>query len=93
MMVPEFEAAVAELEVGAVSPPVQTQFGWHLVRLNDTRLAAAPPLAEVEAEIVSVLENRAIEAHLAEIVAATQVEMVDTEVDPALLDRTDLFGN
>jgi len=92
-MVPEFEAAVADLEVGEVSQPVQTQFGWHLVRLNDTRMSAAPPLAEVVDDIRAELENRAIEAHLAEVVALTQVEVVEIEVDPAILDRTDLVGN
>jgi peptidyl-prolyl cis-trans isomerase C len=35
MMVPEFEVAVFELEAGEVSAPVQTQFGWHVILLND----------------------------------------------------------
>jgi len=43
-MVPEFEAAVVALEPGAVSDPVQTQFGWHVVTLNETRLEEQPEL-------------------------------------------------
>lgn len=93
MMVPEFEQAVTALEVGEVSQPVQTQFGWHLVTLNDTRLAAAPALPEVRDEIVSELESRAIEEHLADVVAGAGVERMEIEIDPALLDRTDLVGN
>ncbi|MDO4997943.1 MAG: peptidylprolyl isomerase [Neisseria sp.] len=37
MMVPEFENAVHKLKVGQMSEPVQTQFGWHLIKLNDVR--------------------------------------------------------
>jgi peptidyl-prolyl cis-trans isomerase C len=37
MMVAPFEEAVLALEVGAVSDPVQTQFGWHVIKLNETR--------------------------------------------------------
>ena len=36
-MVPEFEQAVVGLDVAQVSEPVQTQFGWHVIRLNDKR--------------------------------------------------------
>ena len=41
--VPEFSAAMAELEVGAVTAmPVKTQFGYHVIKLNDKREAQAP---------------------------------------------------
>ena len=33
-MVPEFETAVAAMEAGDISDPVQTQFGWHVIKLN-----------------------------------------------------------
>ncbi len=47
-MVPEFETAVAALEPGAVSAPVQSQFGWHVIRLDEVRDTAPPPLAQVQ---------------------------------------------
>ena len=43
-MVPEFEAAVLELEKGQVSDPVQTQFGWHVIILNEETQKRSPEL-------------------------------------------------
>ena len=59
-MVPSFEAAVADLDVGAVSPPVKTQFGWHVIILNETRNASAPTLAEVRPELEDALRESAL---------------------------------
>ncbi len=54
-MVPEFEAACAALEIGAISAPVQTQFGWHLVKLNNKSEAAPLKYEDVKAEIKNAL--------------------------------------
>ena len=42
MMVAPFEEAVHKLKPGQVSPPVRTQFGWHIIKLNDVRDAGTP---------------------------------------------------
>ena len=35
--VPDFESAMAKLKIGEISPPVRSQFGWHLIQVNDRR--------------------------------------------------------
>ncbi|MEM9854870.1 MAG: peptidylprolyl isomerase, partial [Pseudomonadota bacterium] len=50
-MVPPFQAAVAALEVGAISVPVETQFGWHVIKLNATRVQEPPALEDVRRDI------------------------------------------
>ena len=50
-MVPEFENACFTMEVGEVSAPVATQFGYHLIRLNDKKKAEAPALDVVRESI------------------------------------------
>ena len=50
-MVPEFENACNELEVGTVSAPVKTQFGWHLVKLNKREMGETIKFEEVKEDI------------------------------------------
>lgn len=89
-MVPPFAEAVAGMEPGAVSDPVQTDFGWHIIQLNETRLREAPPLAEVRGEISQMVLREKVEAEIARLVEGA--EIVKTEgVDPARLNDIDLL--
>lgn len=90
MMVPAFEEAVAATEVGAVSGPVQTQFGWHVIKLNETRQQSAPALEEVAGEIEAELINSAIEAELARLESAAVIERVEG-IDPAAVGKVELL--
>ncbi|MEM7319530.1 MAG: peptidylprolyl isomerase [Pseudomonadota bacterium] len=92
-MVPEFEAAVVALEKGQVSDPVQTQFGWHLIVLNDTRKAEAPELDQVRQQLASEIQQQAVEAKVDELSLAAQVERIEVEgLDPAMLRDLNLIG-
>ena len=93
MMVPDFEAAVVALDVGAVSAPVQTQFGWHVVKLNETRLRDVPTLEQVVDELRPQVERAAVQARLDELTAAATVERPGVGIDPALIKNLDLLEN
>jgi peptidyl-prolyl cis-trans isomerase C len=55
-MVPEFDKAVFEMEVGEItSEPVKTQFGYHLIKLNEKKDATVTPLEEIREELKNVL--------------------------------------
>lgn len=57
-----FAEALAKLEKGKFTEaPVQSQFGWHVIRLDDTREAKAPPLEQVKPQIQQELERRKIQ--------------------------------
>ncbi len=92
MMVPAFEAAVRALEVGQISAPVETQFGWHVVRLNDTRTESAPAIEDVREDIVGQLRSIALDARVTELRAAADIEITLEGVDPELLNTLSLFG-
>lgn len=89
-MVEPFAEAVKSLEKGAISDPVQTQFGWHLISLNDTRLREAPQIDEVREDIVQFVRREKVEAEIEEMVSAATVERVEG-FDPELLNSTDLL--
>ena len=92
MMVPAFEQAVAAMQAEQVSDPVQTQFGWHVIRLNETRMAAAPDLAEVRPEIEAELEQKLIEEQLAKLAQGANIDQsAAAGLDKSLLSRTDLL--
>ncbi|UZD90667.1 peptidylprolyl isomerase [Cognatishimia activa] len=93
-MVAPFEAAVETLEVGQVSDPVQTQFGWHVIILNDTRTQEAPALAEVRQEITGEVQRQVIDAEIARVRKAGDVDTSGSEgIDPAILKQDDLLEN
>ena len=54
-MVPEFEEACAAMEVGEISAPVKTQFGWHVIRLNKKEEGGQMAFADVKDEIRQAL--------------------------------------
>ncbi len=93
MMVPAFEAAVVALEPGAVSDPVETQFGWHVIRLNETRTATIPPLDAVRDDIVSELQAALLAERLDALTADAEVirRSVD-EIAPGFLSNPDLLA-
>jgi peptidyl-prolyl cis-trans isomerase C len=60
-MVKPFAEAVSAMEKGTYSKePVQTQFGWHVIKLVDTREAEAPSLENVRGEIVNKLQQKTL---------------------------------
>lgn len=84
-MVPEFEAAVVSLEAGQVSDPVQTQFGWHLVILNEMRTKSGPDLAEVEGALREQIERDAIQAHIEQLMVGADIKKSETALAPGLI--------
>jgi peptidyl-prolyl cis-trans isomerase C len=58
-MVPEFAEAAFKLKKGELSEPVKTQFGWHIIRLDDKRTKPAPEFDKVKPQLVQYLERKA----------------------------------
>ena len=93
MMVPPFEQAVTALEPGAVSEPVETQFGWHVIRLIETRTATIPPLEEVRDDIVNELQASLLAERLDALTAeADVVRRGADEIAPGFLSNPDLLA-
>ena len=85
-MVPSFEAAVVGLDVGAVSAPVQTKFGWHLIILNETRNGSAPTLDKVRPELEEEIRQAAMAAVIDALTEKAEIDQTGAEgIDPSIL--------
>jgi peptidyl-prolyl cis-trans isomerase C len=85
-MVPSFEAAVVGLDVGAVSAPVETQFGWHVIILNEVRNAGAPKLEEVREELAGEIRTNALATAINNLREAATIDQTGSEgIDPSIL--------
>ena len=82
-MVPEFEQGVMQLAVGQVSAPVQTQFGWHVIKLFDKR--EFPPFEELSQTLAEGLRATAVENKLAELESSSEIVRAPLDFDPELV--------
>lgn len=85
MMVKPFEDAVVALEPGKVSDPVKSDFGWHIIKLEEVRDATPPKLDEVRDELAGELQQKAVEAKVTELTEAAKIERKTDGIDPAIL--------
>ena len=79
-MVPQFEEAAFKLSRGDISQPVQTQFGWHLVQLEDRRNRAAPEFASVKGRLLGSMIHRKAQEVATSLRDSAQVEYIDAEI-------------
>lgn len=74
--VPEFEAKLATMSKGDISSPVKTQFGWHIIRLEDKRPVVIPSKEDAKAEIIAKINNDAVTAMVNEITTKAEIKIM-----------------
>ncbi|RKP52598.1 peptidylprolyl isomerase [Trinickia fusca] len=73
--VPEFAAAANKLQKGQMTDtPIKTQFGWHIIRLDDTRPVTPPPLEQVKQQIVQQIQQQKLQAFEESLRAKAKIE-------------------
>ncbi|WBU60472.1 peptidylprolyl isomerase [Paracoccus albus] len=86
-MVPEFSEAVVAMEPGTTSEaPVQSQFGFHVIKLNETRDMTAPEMADVRETLVQQIRRQKVAEEIERIAGEATVERTEG-IDPAVLDQ------
>jgi peptidyl-prolyl cis-trans isomerase C len=79
-MVPAFSEAAFALDVGEVSEPVKTEFGWHVIKLEDRKKGGAQPFADVENAIRMVLLRQSVQDKLVELRKEAKIEVHDPDL-------------
>jgi len=75
-MVPEFSAAVAKLEKGKfTAEPVKSQFGYHVIMLDDTRATQLPTLEEVKPQLSQQVQQQSLKKLLDDLKSKAKIEI------------------
>ncbi len=82
-MVKAFSDAAFQLKVGEISPPVKTDYGWHIIRMDDRKMGAAQPYDQVKGAIRNVLVRDKVQALLASLQGTAKVEILDEDLKKA----------
>tara|TARA_B100000674_G_scaffold91598_1_gene64200 strand:+ start:73 stop:939 length:867 start_codon:yes stop_codon:yes gene_type:complete len=81
-MVPEFSTALMVLSEGDVSQPVKTKFGWHVIKLNETREKKIPSLEKVRPQLVQNLRQRKINDYLNSLSQNSEINFLGKDINP-----------
>lgn len=84
-MVPEFEKAAFALDVGAhTAEPVQSQFGYHVIKVTDKRPQQPPAFEQVQSQVRSLLLRERYFAEIGDLRKAATIEITDPELKAAV---------
>src|SRR5262245_38916181 len=83
-MVPQFEEAAFGLKKGEVSEPFESQFGWHVVRVDDRRRRSAPAFEAVKERVVASMIHKKAQQVAADLRGKAQIEYIDPELKRSL---------
>jgi peptidyl-prolyl cis-trans isomerase C len=90
-MIPEFGNVVKTMKTGTISAPVKTQFGWHVIKLHESRDVAPPTLEEVRTTIESDLKDAALKEAIDAFQKDAKITRNEVEIDPSIIRKTDLL--
>lgn len=85
MMVPPFEeAAFALTEPGEVSAPIQSQFGWHIIKLGEKRQSQPPTFEQVAPQIQQQVLMRSFNEKVEDLMSGVEIDIADPALAAAM---------
>jgi peptidyl-prolyl cis-trans isomerase C len=86
-MVPEFANAAFALNKGQLSEPVKSQFGWHVIRVDDKRKKQPPAYDQVKDQLESFVQRRAQAEMITKLRESAKIERLDAKPDAKPADK------
>ena len=81
-MVPEFSAVAFAMEPGKISDPVKSQFGWHVIKVEEKRNRQAPAFEQVKPQIETYVVRKAQADYVTSLRASAKIERMDQTAAP-----------
>jgi len=85
-MVPEFSEVAFKLDKGALSDPVKSQFGWHIIKVEEKRTRPLPTFDQVKDTIVSQLTQQKAKQTLKDLHDAAKIDVKDPQIKKSMQD-------
>ena len=82
-MVPEFADAAFKLQVGQISDPVKTEFGWHIIKLEDKRTRPMPEFDKVKDQLENMVARKALSEQVTKMRNEAKIEQLEAPPAPA----------
>ena len=82
-MVPEFSTVAFKLGKGELSDPVKTQFGWHIIKVEDKRTKPTPTFDQVKTQVDNYIAHRAQAALVDKLRGGANIERLDQAAAPS----------
>lgn len=83
-MVPVFEKAAFALKKGDVSAPVKSQFGWHVIKLEDKRTRPLPTFKQVKPQLRQLVLSEKVRKAMSDLRSAAKIEYMEEGLDPTV---------
>jgi peptidyl-prolyl cis-trans isomerase C len=81
-MVPQFSEVAFKMYPGQLSNPVKTQFGWHVIKVEDKRTRQPPEFEKVKDQIETYLTRKAQTEYIAKLRQSAKIERLDKPTEP-----------
>ncbi len=80
-MVPEFADMAFKMSKGTISDPVKSQFGWHIIKVEDKRSKTPPPFEQVKDQVETFVIRKAQADYVTKLRGAAKIERMEKPAD------------